>query len=149
MLVDVEDKPTVVTITSDDVKRLKKALKKGDRKTREGLDIPDAEIGGLQKKFDDAEPGPTKGEVIKPAATNKQLVAFLERTERVEEERAELAGDLKEIYAEVKGCGFDTRIVRKLISLRKQDEAERLEAEKLLATYMRAVGMTVQIDMGF
>jgi uncharacterized protein (UPF0335 family) len=95
------------------------------------------------------QPAEQTQDVIKPAATNKQLIAFVERIERVEEERAELAGDLKEIYAEVKGCGFDARIVRKLISLRKQDEAERLEAEQLLATYMRAVGMAVQIDMGF
>jgi uncharacterized protein (UPF0335 family) len=132
MLMDLDEKQPVgaagITITADDGKPLKRAKKRA----------PAAQ-----------QPTEQTQDVIKPAATNKQLIAFVERIERVEEERAELAGDLKEIYAEVKGCGFDTGIVRKLISLRKQDEAERLEAEQLLATYMRAVGMAVQIDMGF
>ena len=132
MLMDLEEKQPVgaagITINADDGKPPKRAKKRA----------PAAQ-----------QPAEQTQDVIKPAATNKQLIAFVERIERVEEERAELAGDLKEIYAEVKGCGFDTKIVRKLISLRKQDEAERLEAEQLLATYMRAVGMAVQIDMGF
>jgi uncharacterized protein (UPF0335 family) len=132
MLMDLEEKQPVgtvgIAINAEDEKPLKRAKKRA----------PAAQ-----------QPAEQAQDVIKPAATNKQLIAFVERIERVEEERAELAGDLKEIYAEVKSCGFDTRIVRKLISLRKQDEAERLEAEQLLATYMRAVGMAVQIDMGF
>lgn len=81
--------------------------------------------------------------------TNGQLVAFLERIERVEEDKRALSEDLKEIYAEAKGSGFDTKIIRKLIALRRLDEEERMQADQLLESYMRAAGMAVQTSMAF
>ena len=73
-----------------------------------------------------------------------QLRAFVERIERLEEEKKALAGDIKEVYAEAKGNGFDTKILRKVISIRKMEEAERQEQESLLDLYMAALGMIPQ-----
>ena len=70
-----------------------------------------------------------------------QLKAFIERIERLEEEKAGIADDIKEIYAEAKGNGFDTKVLRKIISLRKRDYAERQEEEAILELYMQALGM--------
>ena len=70
-----------------------------------------------------------------------QLRSFVERIERLEEEKKALAGDIKEVYAEAKGHGFDTRIMRKVISIRKLEDAERQEQESLLDLYMAALGM--------
>jgi uncharacterized protein (UPF0335 family) len=70
-----------------------------------------------------------------------QIKAFIERIERLEEEKSAIAGDIKEVYAEAKGNGFDTKVLRKIISIRKQDAAERLEQEALLELYMTALGM--------
>ena len=69
------------------------------------------------------------------------LRAFIERIERLEEEKKALAGDIKEVYAEAKGNGFDTKILRKVISVRKLEDAERQEQESLLELYMSALGM--------
>lgn len=70
-----------------------------------------------------------------------QLKSFIERIERLEEEKAGLAGDIKEIFAEAKGNGFDTKAIRKIISIRKKDHAERQEEEAILDLYMQALGM--------
>ncbi|WP_311276145.1 DUF2312 domain-containing protein [Methylobacterium sp. WCS2018Hpa-22] len=70
-----------------------------------------------------------------------QLKAFIERIERLEEEKAGLAGDIKDVYAEAKGTGFDVKALRKIISLRKKDHAERQEEEAILELYMQAIGM--------
>jgi uncharacterized protein (UPF0335 family) len=70
-----------------------------------------------------------------------QLKSFIERIERLEEEKAGLAGDIREVYAEAKGNGFDTKIVRKIIAIRKKDFAERREEEAILDLYMQALGM--------
>lgn len=70
-----------------------------------------------------------------------QLRAFIERVERLEEEKKTIAEDIKEIFAEMKGTGFDTKAVRKLIALRKKDEAERQEEEAMLELYKEALGM--------
>jgi uncharacterized protein (UPF0335 family) len=70
-----------------------------------------------------------------------QLRSFVERIERLEEEKKALAGDIKEVYAEAKGNGFDTKIMRKVISIRKLEDAERQEQESLLDLYMAALGM--------
>ncbi len=70
-----------------------------------------------------------------------QIKAFIERIERLEEEKAAIAGDIKEVYAEAKGNGFDTKVLRKIVSIRKQDHAERMEQEALLELYMTALGM--------
>ncbi len=70
-----------------------------------------------------------------------QLKSFIERIERLEEEKAGLAGDIREVYAVAKGNGFDTKIVRKIIAIRKKDFAERREEEAILDLYMQALGM--------
>ncbi|MBX3583931.1 MAG: DUF2312 domain-containing protein [Rhizobiaceae bacterium] len=71
-----------------------------------------------------------------------QLRAFIERVERLEEEKKTIADDIKEVFAEMKGTGFDTKAVRKIIRLRKQDQAERQEEEAILDLYKAALGMT-------
>ncbi len=72
-------------------------------------------------------------------ATGK-LKSLIERIERLEEDKAGVAGDLKEVYAEAKGEGFDTKIVRKVVRLRKQDKAKRQEEEALIDLYISAIG---------
>lgn len=70
-----------------------------------------------------------------------QLKSIVERIERLEEEKKTIADDIKEVFAEMKGTGFDTKAVRKIIRLRKQDQAERQEEEAILDLYMAALGM--------
>lgn len=70
-----------------------------------------------------------------------QLRAFIERIERLEEEKKTIAEDIKEVYAEMKGTGFDTKAVRTIVRLRKQDQAERQEAEAMIDLYKNALGM--------
>jgi uncharacterized protein (UPF0335 family) len=70
-----------------------------------------------------------------------QLKAFIERIERLEDEKKALDDDIKEVYAEAKGTGFDTKIMRKIISLRKKDHAERQEEEAIMELYLQALGM--------
>lgn len=72
-----------------------------------------------------------------------QLRAFIERIERMEEEKKAIADDIREIYAEAKGNGFDVKVLRQVIRIRKQDHAERMEQEALLDLYMAALGMQV------
>ena len=69
------------------------------------------------------------------------LRAFLERVERLEEEKRAIADDIKEVYAEAKGNGFDVKILRKVISLRKKEPAERMEEQSMLDLYLEALGM--------
>lgn len=69
------------------------------------------------------------------------LKAFIERIERLEEEKAAIASDIKEVYAEAKGTGFDTKIMRMLVRLRKMEPNDRQEQEELLDIYKRAIGM--------
>ena len=70
-----------------------------------------------------------------------QLRAFIERIERLEEEKQTIADDIKEVFAEAKGTGFDTKAMRTIIRLRKKDKAEREEEEAMLDLYMAALGM--------
>ena len=69
-----------------------------------------------------------------------KLKSLIERIERLEEEKAAVAGDLREVYAEAKGEGFDVKIVRKVVRLRKQDTAQRAEEEALIELYISAIG---------
>ncbi len=71
----------------------------------------------------------------------EQLRSIIERIERMEEEKKTIAGDIKEIYAEAKANGFDTKILRMIISLRKKEAAEREEEQSMLDLYMAALGM--------
>jgi uncharacterized protein (UPF0335 family) len=74
-------------------------------------------------------------------ATRQQLKSFVERIERLEEEKAALAGDIRDVYNEAKGTGFDIKVLRQVIKLRKQDLNERKEMEAVLETYLAALGM--------
>lgn len=71
----------------------------------------------------------------------ERLRSFVERIERLEEEKAALMEDIKEVYAEAKGVGFDTKTIRKVVSLRKMDSEKRRESEDLLDLYKTAIGM--------
>ncbi len=70
-----------------------------------------------------------------------QLRSLVERIERLEEEKKTIGGDIKEVYAEAKANGFDTKILRKVVSLRKKEATEREEEQSLLDIYMQALGM--------
>lgn len=70
-----------------------------------------------------------------------QLRAFIERIERLEEEKKTIADDIKDVYGEAKGTGFDTKILKKVIARRKRDEQEIMEEEAILSTYLFALGM--------
>ena len=69
-----------------------------------------------------------------------KLKSLIERIERYEEDKAVISNDLKEVYAEAKGEGFDVKIVRKVVRLRKQDSAKRQEEEALIDLYISAIG---------
>ncbi len=71
----------------------------------------------------------------------KRLKSFIERIERLETEKAALAEDIKEVYAEAKGTGFDPKTMRKLIRLRKMDVEKRREEDELLELYKAAIGL--------
>lgn len=71
----------------------------------------------------------------------KRLLAFVERVERLEEEKAGLAEDIKDVYAEAKNTGFDAPTIRKLIRRRKMEPEKRREADELLDLYKSAIGM--------
>ncbi len=68
-----------------------------------------------------------------------RLRSFVERIERLEEEKAALAADIKEVYSEAKGTGFDAKTLRKIDALRKLDQADRQEMEEMLELYKRAL----------
>jgi len=73
--------------------------------------------------------------------SGKRLKSFLERIERLEEEKSGLADDIKDIFAEAKATGFDTKTMRKLIRLRKMEVEKRREEEELLELYKSAIGL--------
>jgi uncharacterized protein (UPF0335 family) len=74
------------------------------------------------------------------ATAQGKLKSFVERIERLEADKAQVMGDLKEVYAEAKGEGFDTKILRKVVRLRKSDAAKRSEEEALIELYLSAIG---------
>ena len=71
-----------------------------------------------------------------------ELKKFIERIERLEEEKKALADDIKDVFAELKGRGFDVKVVRMILRIRKQDHSERQEMEAILELYMTALGMS-------
>jgi uncharacterized protein (UPF0335 family) len=77
-----------------------------------------------------------------------QLKSFIERIERLEEEKKAIGTDIKEVYGEAKATGFDTKIMRKIVSIRKIDAAQRQEQEALLDLYMGAIGMQPSLPLG-
>ena len=72
-----------------------------------------------------------------------QLKSIVERIERLEEEKKTIADDIKDVYAEAKGNGYDVKVLRKVVALRKRDLEERKEEEAILDLYLQAVGETV------
>jgi uncharacterized protein (UPF0335 family) len=82
----------------------------------------------------------SSGSAIAQSAKD-QLRSYIERIERLEEEKAALAGDIRDLFAQAKSSGFDTKALRTVLKLRKQDAAERRDQEAVVATYMHALGM--------
>lgn len=70
-----------------------------------------------------------------------QLRSYVERIERLEEEKKSISDDIKDVYGEAKAMGYDTKVLRKVIAIRKQDQNERAEQEAILDTYLAALGM--------
>jgi uncharacterized protein (UPF0335 family) len=70
-----------------------------------------------------------------------ELSQIIERIERLEEEKAEIASDIRDVFAELKGRGFDAKVVRAILKIRKQDKSERQEYEAILELYLHALGM--------
>jgi len=95
-----------------------------------------------------AAPNPNKGmfhmtaNVAEKDVAARELAQFVERVERLEEEKKAISGDIREVYAEMKGNGFDVRAVREIVKIRKQDHSERKEMEAILALYMATLNMT-------
>ena len=79
------------------------------------------------------------GDILNQAAQG-QLKSIIERIERLEQEKSEIAEQIKEVFAEAKGNGFDVKILRKVVRIRKQDRAKRLEEEASLDLYLSAMG---------
>lgn len=77
---------------------------------------------------------------VMTATAQGRLKSFIERIERLEEDKAAIAADMKEVFAEAKGEGFDVKIMRKVIRLRKQDKVKRQEEEALVDLYLSAIG---------
>jgi len=73
--------------------------------------------------------------------SGNRLKSFIERVERLEEEKKVIAEDIRDVYGEAKGTGFDPKVMRKIVSLRKTDLEKRREEQELLALYMSAIGM--------
>jgi uncharacterized protein (UPF0335 family) len=80
--------------------------------------------------------------------TTEQLKGFIERIERLEEEKKTIGDDIKDVYGEAKGTGFETKILKKIINIRKKDPQERMEEEAMLDTYMLALGMIAPDEHG-
>ena len=74
-------------------------------------------------------------------AEAKQLLAFIERIERLEEDKKQVSEDIKDVFAEAKGTGYDIKIMRKIVAIRKQDRDKRREEEEILGLYMAALGI--------
>lgn len=89
---------------------------------------------------DDPAPSDTGANVA-----GEQLRAFVDRIESIQAEKAELNDDEKAVYAEVKAMGFDAKVVRRIIAIRKQDPNERAEFEAVLDTYLHALGMQMTL----
>lgn len=76
-----------------------------------------------------------------------QLKQYIERVERLEEDKANLANDIREVFAEAKSNGFDTKIMRQVLKIRKMDHDERSEQEEILTLYLHALGMVPHDDI--
>jgi uncharacterized protein (UPF0335 family) len=98
-----------------------------------GLDQHTASSGGTGQSFDD-------GPDILNATAQGRLRTIIERLERLEEDKLAVMTDMKEVFAEAKGDGYDVKILRKVIRIRKQDKAKRQEEDAILDLYLSALG---------
>lgn len=89
----------------------------------------------------DGQPRPNSGGTDAHGVARDQLRSFVERIERLEEEKKTVADDIKDVYGEAKSMGFDVKQLRKVIQIRKVDKDERMEQEAILETYLAALGM--------
>jgi len=80
--------------------------------------------------------------MAKTGFAKEHLKSFIERIERLEEEKAALAADIREVYSEAKGTGFDAKVMRQVVRLRKLDTADRQEQDAILDLYLDALGMS-------
>lgn len=80
-------------------------------------------------------------DTISNSVDGAHLRAFIERIERLEEEKRAIADDIKDVYGEAKGTGFDPKVMRKIVSMRRQDRHKRREEEEILDLYLSALGM--------
>jgi uncharacterized protein (UPF0335 family) len=90
--------------------------------------------------MNDASPAPAERAPDTGGVAAERLRSFVQRIERLEEDKAALGQDLREVYAEAKGEGFDTKVLRKLIGLRRRDPRQRREEDELLELYLSALG---------
>ncbi len=99
----------------------------------------------LNPQFHSGVPDGHSAAAVKEAPATKfakdQLKAIIERIERLEEEKKTISDDIRDVYAEAKGNGYDVKALRTIVRLRKQDANERAEQETILETYMQALGM--------
>ena len=80
--------------------------------------------------------------------SNSQLSAFVERLEKLDEEKAAIAEDMKSVFGEAKSSGYDTKILKQVLALRKKDASKRKEEQAILALYMQELGMLVDTPLG-
>ncbi len=80
--------------------------------------------------------------LAKAGIAGQELQQFVERVERLEEDKKAISGDIRDVYAEMKGRGFDVRAVREIIKIRRQDHSQRKEMEAILELYMSALNMS-------
>lgn len=84
--------------------------------------------------------GNMQSKVAQGGVAAERLRSFIERVERLEEEKKALGSDIKDVYAEAKGEGYETKVLRQVVRLRKMDKADRQEQEALLELYLSALG---------
>jgi uncharacterized protein (UPF0335 family) len=110
-----------------------------------GLDFTSRNSSGLSAQFIQEYPMATSAAALKEEPATKfakdQLKAIIERIERLEEEKKTISDDIRDVYAEAKGNGYDVKALRTIVRMRKQDANERAEQETILETYMQALGM--------
>jgi uncharacterized protein (UPF0335 family) len=119
---------------------LAQALNRAARRVSLSSNVSDSHRGIVEGTVENGSvPASSVSAATLPA--RDQLRSFVERIERLEEEKAALAGDIRDLFLQAKSSGFDTKALRTVIRLRKQDAAERRDQEAVLATYMLALGM--------
>lgn len=81
-------------------------------------------------------------------SSNNQLATIVERIEKLEEEKSQIAADIKDVFAEAKNNGYDPKILKQVIALRKKDAGKRREEQEMLSIYMQALGMLADTPLG-